>query len=53
MERDKCNLDILWLKDDNDIDLNNLPNADDLLDEIIENMGNAMNNLQGLKESLN
>lgn len=50
--RDKANLNIFWLKDDNEIDLENLPDPEDLINEIIENIGNALNNLNSLKESL-
>lgn len=52
IQRDKINLDITWIKDYNEIDLLNLPDPEDLLNEIIENMGNALNNLNSLKESL-
>lgn len=51
--RDKTNFEISWLQDDNEIDIANLPDPEDLLNEIIENMGNALNNLNALKESLN
>ncbi|MGH1433107.1 MAG: N-6 DNA methylase [Lewinella sp.] len=36
--RDKTNLDIFWLKDDSLTDLDNLPDPDELAEEIIENM---------------
>lgn len=36
--RDKTNLDIFWLKDDSLTDLENLPDPDELAEEIIENL---------------
>lgn len=51
--RDKTNFEITWLKDDSEIDLENLPDPEDMLDEIIENLGNALANLNSLKDSLN
>ena len=33
--RDKCNLDILWLKDDSVTDLDNLPSPSEIADEIV------------------
>ena len=36
--RDKTNLDIFWLKDDSLTDLDNLPDPDELAEEIIENL---------------
>lgn len=53
ISRDKINLDISWIKDDNEIDLNNLPDPESILDEIIENLGNTLVNLNALKDSLN
>jgi type I restriction enzyme M protein len=32
ISREKINLDIFWLKDENYIDLNNLPEPDELID---------------------
>lgn len=49
---DKSSLNMFWLKDDNEIDLENLPDPENLINEIIENMGNALSNLSALKESL-
>lgn len=53
ISRDKTNLEISWLKDENEIDLDNLPDPEDMLNEIIENLGNALVNLNSLKDSLN
>lgn len=53
IERDKTNLDIFWLKDDNLIDLNNLPNPEVLIDDIIENIESALANFRTIKDSLN
>ena len=36
--RDKTSLDIFWLKDQSLTDLDNLPEPDDLAEEIIENL---------------
>ena len=38
LERDKANLDLFWLKDKQLIDMDNLPEPDDLAEEIIENL---------------
>ena len=50
--RDKTNLDITWLKDENLIDLENLPEPDTLIDEIIENIQSALDSFKTIKESL-
>lgn len=51
--RDKTNLDITWLKDDNLIDLENLPEPDMLIDEIMENIQSALDSFKTIKDSLN
>jgi type I restriction enzyme M protein len=38
MARDKVNLDIIWLRDDNDIDAADLPDPDVLIAEIVEEL---------------
>ncbi len=38
LARDKTSLDIFWLKDKSLTDLDNLPEPDDLAEEIIENL---------------
>ncbi len=53
IERDKTNLDIFWLKDDNLIDLDNLPDPEVIIDEIIDNIESALANFRTIKESLN
>ncbi len=50
LERDKTSLDITWLKDNNVIDLNNLPKADDLVNEIIENIESALANFKTIRD---
>lgn len=52
IERDKTNLDIFWLKDDNLIDLDNLPDPEVLIDDIIENIESALANFRTIKDSL-
>lgn len=50
--RDKTNLDIFWLKDEKLIDLENLPEPEILLDEIIENIESALVSFKTIKENL-
>lgn len=50
--RDKTNLDIFWLKDDSLIDLDNLPEPEILLDEIIENIESALVSFKSIKENI-
>ncbi len=50
--RDKTNLDITWLKDENLIDLENLPEPETLIDEIIDNIESALESFKTIKESL-
>lgn len=52
VSRDKANLDIFWLKDDNLIDMDNLPDADDLINDIIENIESALVNYKTIRENL-
>lgn len=52
LARDKTNLDIFWLKDENLIDLENLPEPDTLIDEIIENIESALGSFKTIKDSL-
>ena len=53
--RDKTSLDIFWLKDKSLTDLDNLPEPDDLAEEIIENLEASLNSfrevLAGLRQS--
>lgn len=52
ISRDKTNLDIFWLRDDSLIDLDNLPEPDVLLDEIIENIESALVSFKTIKENI-
>ncbi|WP_339883580.1 class I SAM-dependent DNA methyltransferase [Polaribacter vadi] len=52
LARDKTNLDIFWLKDASLIDLDNLPEPEILLDEIIENIESALVSFKSIKESI-
>jgi type I restriction enzyme M protein len=51
--RDKTNLDIGWIKDNNSIDLDNLPEADELINEIIENLESALSNFRTIRDAIN
>ncbi len=53
MARDKCSLDIFWLKDDSMIDLDNLPEPDVLAAEIVENIESALESFRAILEKLN
>lgn len=50
ISRDKTSLDIFWLKDKSLADLDNLPNPDELAEDIIENLESG---LESFKEILN
>lgn len=50
--RDKTKLDIFWLKDESLINLDNLPEPDTILDEIIENIESALVSFKTIKENL-
>lgn len=52
MKRDKLSLDIFWIKDKSLADLDNLPPADELADEIIENLQSALESFKELKAAL-
>lgn len=52
MERDKVNLDIFWLKDDNLEDADSLPTPDVIAAEIIENLEAALEQFRGVAEEL-
>lgn len=53
MKRDKLSLDIFWIKDKSLADLDNLPPADELADDIIENLQGALDSFKELKAALN
>lgn len=46
--RDKTNLDIFWLKDKSLADLDNLPDPDELAEEIIEDVEAALEGFRGI-----
>lgn len=52
LSKDKVNLDIFWLKDDGNIDLDNLPEPDVLINNIIENIESALANFKTVRDSL-
>lgn len=52
MKRDKLSLDIFWIKDKSLADLDNLPPADELADDIIENLQSALGSFRELKATL-
>lgn len=52
ISRDKVNLDIAWLKDDNFIDLDSLPEPEILAQEIIDNLESALNSFREVVKSL-
>lgn len=51
--RDKANLDITWLKDSSLMDLDNLPDPDDLINDVIENIESALTNFKTIRDSIN
>jgi type I restriction enzyme M protein len=53
ISRDKTSLDIFWLKDDSLADLDNLPDPDILVEEIIENLESSLESLKELANNLN
>lgn len=52
LERDKTSLDIFWIKDKSLADLDNLPSADELARDIIENLQSALESFQELMGQL-
>ena len=50
--RDKTSLDIFWLKDKSLADLDNLPEPDELADEIIENLEAGLNSFRAIAAAL-
>ena len=53
LARDKTSLDIFWLKDKSLADMDNLPEPDDLAEEIIENIEAGLNSFREILKSLN
>ncbi len=52
MQRDKVNLDILWLKDESLEDSENLPDPQVLVVEIVENLEAALEEFRSVQEDL-
>lgn len=50
--RDKTSLDVFWLKDKSLTDLDNLPEPDELAEEIIENLEAGLNSFRTVLEGL-
>lgn len=50
--RDKTNLDITWIEDENLIDFDNLPDPEILINEIVENLESALVNFKTIKDSI-
>jgi type I restriction enzyme M protein len=50
--RDKTSLDIFWLKDKSLTDLDNLPEPDDLAEEIIENLEAGLSSFRKVLNNL-
>ena len=50
--RDKTNLDIFWLRDDRLIDLENLPEPEIVLDDIIENIESALVSFKTIRKNI-
>jgi type I restriction enzyme M protein len=46
LARDKTSLDVFWLKDKSLTDLDNLPEPDELAEEIIENLEAGLNSFR-------
>lgn len=53
LQRDKLSLDIFWIKDKSLADLDNLPPANDIAEEIIENLQSVLECFKELKSKLN
>lgn len=50
--RDKCSLDIVWLKDDSLVDLSDLPSPDVLAKEIVESLAAATKKFEAVLKEL-
>jgi type I restriction enzyme M protein len=50
--RDKINLDITWIKDNSLIDLDNLPQTEDLIVDIIDDLETALNSFKTIRENI-
>jgi type I restriction enzyme M protein len=51
--RDKTSLDITWLKDKSLDDLDNLPDPDELAEDLIENIEGALESFKAIIAGLN
>ncbi len=51
--RDKTSLDIFWIRDASQADLDNLPDPDVLAEEIIENLEAGVESFEKIMESIN
>ncbi|MBF0390465.1 MAG: SAM-dependent DNA methyltransferase, partial [Desulfamplus sp.] len=52
LARDKTNLDIFWLKDKSLADLDNLPEPDEIAEEIIENLEAGLQSFKDVVKEL-
>ncbi len=52
IQRDKVNLDIFWIRDESLEDSENLPEPDVILQEMIEDLESALEQLRGIAEDL-
>jgi type I restriction enzyme M protein len=52
MQRDKVSLDIFWLRDESLEDSENLPAPEILAQEIVENLGVALEQFESIVEEL-
>lgn len=50
--RDKTSLDIFWIKDKSLTDLDNLPDPDELAEEIIQNLESGLNSFREIMRTL-
>jgi type I restriction enzyme M protein len=53
IDRDKTNLDILWLKDDSVVDADDLPAPGVIAEEILESLQSAVEEIQAVLDALN
>lgn len=52
IERDKCSLDLFWLKDDSLLDAENLPDPDVIAQEIADDLRSALEQITGILADL-
>ena len=52
MQRDKVSLDIFWLRDESLEDTENLPEPDELAEDIAANLAAALEQFQGIYEGV-